>query len=86
MLDLLKQLCTLPGVSGDEDQVRDFIRVQAAPWADEIRTDALGNLIVFKKGAKSTGNKLLLAAHMDEVGVIITRATKEGFLKFGFVG
>ena len=86
MLDLLKQLCTLPGVSGDEDQVRDFIRVQAAPWAEEIRTVALGNLIVFKKGAKSTGNKLLLAAHMDEVGVIITRATKEGFLKFGFVG
>lgn len=48
--------------------------------------DALGNLIVFKRGKKSTGNKLLLAAHMDEVGVIVTRITEEGFLKFDFVG
>ena len=55
--------------------MRDFIRSQAEPYADSIRTDALGNLIVFKKGKKSTGNRLLLAAHMDEVGLIITRAT-----------
>ena len=52
MLDLLKELCALNGVSGEEDQVRDFIRAQASPWADSIRTDALGNLIVFKKGRK----------------------------------
>ncbi len=86
MIDLLKDLCRLSGVSGDEDQVRDFIRTQAAPYASSIRTDALGNLIVFKKGQKATGNKLLLAAHMDEVGIIVTRITDEGFLKFDFVG
>ncbi len=86
MLDLLKQLCSLNGVSGDEGEVRDFLRAQAQPYADSIRTDALGNLIVFKKGAKSSGNHLLLAAHMDEVGVIVTHVTDEGFLKFGFVG
>lgn len=86
MIDLLKDLCRLSGVSGDEDQVRDFIRTQAAPYANSIRTDALGNLIVFKKGQKATGNKLLLAAHMDEVGIIVTRITDEGFLKFDFVG
>ena len=86
MIDLLKDLCRLSGVSGDEDQVRDFIRAQAAPYASAIRTDALGNLIVFKKGQKATGNKLLLAAHMDEVGIIVTRITDEGFLKFDFVG
>ena len=86
MIELLKDLCRLGGVSGNEDQVRDYIRSQAQPWASSIRTDALGNLIVFKKGKKSTGNKLLLAAHMDEVGVIITRITDEGFLKFDFVG
>ena len=86
MIDLLKELCRLSGVSGDEDRVRDFIRAQAAPYASSIRTDALGNLIVFKKGRKATGNKLLLAAHMDEVGIIITRITDEGFLKFDFVG
>lgn len=86
MLDLLKELCTLRGVSGDEDQVRKFIRTRAQPYADSIRTDALGNLIVFKRGGKPTGNKLLLAAHMDEVGLIVTRATEDGFLKFDFVG
>lgn len=86
MLDLLKQLCSLNGVSGDEDAVRDFLRAQAQPYADSIRTDALGNLIVFKRGRKTTGTKLLLAAHMDEVGIIITHATEEGFLKFDFVG
>ena len=46
----------------------------------------MGNLIVFKRGAKAAGNKLLLAAHMDEVGIIVTHVTDEGFLKFGFVG
>lgn len=86
MLELLKQLCLLNGVSGDEGEVRAFLRGQAEPYADSIRTDALGNLIVFKQGAKATGNRLLLAAHMDEVGLIITHVTDDGFLKFGFVG
>ncbi len=86
MLELLKQLCLLNGVSGDEGEVRAFLWAQAEPYADSIRTDALGNLIVFKQGAKATGNRLLLAAHMDEVGLIITHVTDEGFLKFGFVG
>ena len=61
MIDLLKQLCRQNGVSGDEDAVRDFLREQAEPHADSIRTDALGNLIVFKKGRRSDGPKLLLA-------------------------
>lgn len=86
MLELLKKLCAMDGVSGDEDKVRDFIRAQAAPYADSIRTDALGNLIVFKKGKRSAPDKLLLCAHMDEVGVIVTHVTDEGFLKFDFVG
>ena len=86
MLEQLKQLCRLNGMSGAEDEVREFIRTQAAPYADSIRTDALGNLIVFKKGAKPTGTKLLLAAHMDEVGLIVTHITEDGFLKFDFVG
>lgn len=86
MLTLLKQLCALNGVSGDEKQVREFIKAQAQPYADSVRTDALGNLIVFKRGRRPAGNKLLLAAHMDEVGVIVTHITDEGYLKFDFVG
>ena len=86
MIELLKQLCRINGVSGDEEQVRDWIRAQTKPYADTIRTDALGNLIVFKRGNKPSGSKLLLAAHMDEVGLIVTKITDEGFLKFDFVG
>ena len=82
----LFEMCRLSGVSGDEDRVREYIREKAAPYADSMRTDAMGNLIVFKKGARSTGNKLLIAAHMDEVGLIVTRITDDGFLKFDFVG
>ena len=85
-LENLKALCALDGVSGDEDRVRDFIRRQAEPWAETVRTDALGNLIIYKRGRKPAGNKLLLCAHMDEVGLIVTRATEDGFLRFDFVG
>lgn len=86
MLNLLSELCAMNGVSGDEGKVRDFIRAQAQPYADSIRTDAMGNLIVLKRGRKQTGSKLLLCAHMDEVGLIVTRVTDEGYLKFDFVG
>ena len=86
MLDMLKTLCALPGVSGNEDAVRDYIRREAAPYADELRIDAMGNLIVFKKGLARPKGIVLLAAHMDEVGVIVTEITEKGFLRFAFVG
>lgn len=86
MLNLLKKLCALPGASGAEDAVRDFIRAQAASHADEIRTDPMGNLMVFRKGEKRLQKPVMLAAHMDEVGVIVKRITDEGMVKFGFVG
>ena len=86
MLNLLKELCALSGVSSWEDEVRDFIRAKAELYADNIRVDAMGNLIVFKKGKKATGNKLLLSAHMDEVGLMITRIEDDGTLRFDSVG
>ncbi len=86
MTELVRTLCSLDGVTGDEDRVRAFIKEQAAPWADSIRTDALGNLIVFKRGARSTGQKLMLCAHMDEAGLMITEIGKGGFLRFGLAG
>lgn len=86
LMDTIKELCTLDGVSGCEDAVRAYIKEKAAPYADEMRVDALGNLIVFKKGKKSIGNALLLAAHMDEVGLIVRSITEEGYLKFSCVG
>ncbi len=86
MIETLKTLCALSGVSSHEDQVREYIRRRAEPCADSVRMDALGNLIVFKRGAKPTGNKLMLCAHMDEVGLIVKSVTDEGCLKFGCVG
>ncbi len=86
MIETLKTLCGLSGVSSHEDQVRDYIRRRVEPHADSVRTDALGNLIVFKRGAKSTGNRLMLCAHMDEVGLMVKSVTDEGYLKFGCVG
>lgn len=86
MVETLKNLCALSGVSSYEDEVRDYIRKRVEPYADSIRVDAMGSLIVFKRGAKPTGNKLMLAAHMDEVGLIVKSITEEGYLKFGCVG
>lgn len=86
MIETLKTLCALSGVSSCEDEVRDYICKRVEPHADSVRTDASGNLIVFKRGAKSTGNRLMLCAHMDEVGLIVKSVTQEGFLKFGCVG
>ncbi len=86
LLDDLKQLCRLSGVSSREEAVRNWLRDQAAPYASELRVDALGNLIVTKRGARSAPGKLLLAAHMDEVGLMVDRIHDDGTLGFQFVG
>ncbi len=84
MYDRLRELCNIDGTSGDEIRVRDHI--MASINADDITIDNLGNLIVFKKGRKMPKNKVMLAAHMDEVGFMVTDITSDGFLRFGAVG
>ncbi|MCL1828261.1 MAG: M42 family peptidase [Oscillospiraceae bacterium] len=86
MTDTLKTLCYLSGVSGAEDETRDYILERAMPEADEISTDALGNVSVYKHGEKSKGPHIMLCAHMDEVGLIITGADDGGFLRFETTG
>lgn len=86
MKELLRRLCSLPGVASWEDQVRDCVMEVAGQYATELRVDAMGNVIAFKEGAKATGNKLLLTAHMDEVGLMVRSITDEGYLKFSAVG
>ena len=86
MLELMQTLCRLDGVSGCEDAVRDFIRGQAAPYADSITEDVMGNLLIYRRGKRYSGRTLMLAAHMDEVGLIVTHITDDGFLKFGASG
>lgn len=86
MIDLLKKLCALPGPSGCEDAVRSFVCKVAKPFADELRTDSMGNVMAFRKGKKALARPVVLCAHMDEVGVIVKKITDDGMLKFGFVG
>ena len=86
MLDTMETLCCLDGVSGSEGEIRDYILERTMPLADEIITDAIGNILVFKKGARTPAQKLMLCAHMDEVGLIVTHITDDGYLKFDTVG
>ncbi len=80
----IRILCELPGVSGREEPVREYIISQLPEGVSE--TDALGNLYVEKKGAKRPKNKVVLFAHMDEVGLMITYITDDGYLKFDEIG
>lgn len=86
LLDTVKSLCALFGPSGCEDEVRDYIRREAEPYADEISEDTAGNLLVFRRGRVQPRRTVMLAAHMDEVGVIVNHISDDGFLGFGFVG
>lgn len=84
MINSLKEICTINGTSGDEECVREYIKSNI--HADEVMVDPLGNLIVFKKGRKTPKNKIMFAAHMDEVGFMVTDISENGFLSFGAVG
>ena len=86
MIETLKTLCSLSGASGYEDEVRNYILERIMPHCDEVITDPMGNLIVTKKGKKTPARKIMLAAHMDEVGVIITGIDDDGYLRFDFLG
>lgn len=83
ILNTLQALNACHGPSGDEHGVAETIRALAAPHADEHWFDSMGNLIVHKRG---NGPKVLFAAHMDSIGMIVTHIEKNGFLRFGKVG
>ncbi|RNC28803.1 MAG: putative aminopeptidase YsdC [Candidatus Dichloromethanomonas elyunquensis] len=80
---VLKLLAQTYGPSGNERQVAEFISQQVGSYVQDIRSDALGNLLIRKPG---TGKKILIACHMDEIGVIITSIGEEGYLYFAPVG
>jgi putative aminopeptidase FrvX len=81
---LLKQICELGGAPGHEQRIREFIKAQVKDFADEISTDNLGNLTVFRKGKKN--KKVMIAAHMDEISFMITHIDDQGFLRFTPLG
>ncbi len=85
MVMLLEKLCNACGVSGNEAEVRDIIIPEIKEHCDNLKVDSMGNIIAFKKG-ESSEKKLMIAAHMDEVGFIISGVTDKGYLEFKTVG
>jgi putative aminopeptidase FrvX len=83
--DLIKKLCQAYGPSGHEEAIRAIIRSEVEPLADEVRVDTLGNLIALKRG-NGAGKKIMLAAHMDEIGLIISYVDEQGFLRAQPIG
>jgi putative aminopeptidase FrvX len=81
-LKLLKELCESAGVPGREDRLREIVRRELAPLTDEMRVDALGNLIAVKKASKGKkAKKLMIAAHMDEIGFVVSHIDERGLLR-----
>ena len=85
MLKTLEKLCTLAAPSGNEEAVREFIISEIKDYCTFF-VDGMGNIIAEKKGKKTPNKKIMLDAHMDEVGIIITSVDSDGFLRFDTVG
>lgn len=83
LTQLLQKLTGAFGPSGCEKEIRETIAGLVRPYVDEVRTDAMGNLICHKKGP---GKKLMFSAHMDSVGMLVTYIEEDGFLRFGHLG
>lgn len=84
---LLKQICEVAGAPGFEKRVRDLVVELVRPLADEVKVDNLGNVIAVKKGVRNPdGKRVMVAAHLDEIGFIITHIDDCGFLRFHTLG
>lgn len=82
-VDLLKRLCETPGVPGRENRIRDLIAAEIEDLADEVRTDALGNLLAMRKGS---GMRVMMLCHMDEIGFLVSHVSEEGWVHVNPVG
>ncbi|MEX0882367.1 MAG: M42 family metallopeptidase [Cyclobacteriaceae bacterium] len=86
-ISLLKTICELPGAPGFEKKIRDFVFEKAQPLVDVISIDNLGNVIAVKYGKRNPEKKrVMVAAHMDEIGFIVTHIDDNGFLRFHTLG
>jgi len=83
-IDLLRRLCQAPGIASREDAVARVVVEELGPLVDEVRTDALGNVIATKRG--QGGPRVMLAAHMDEIGFLMRYIEDDGFVRIHPVG
>jgi endoglucanase len=85
LVDTLEKLSNTCGVAGREEEVRSLMKKFLKPYVDEVKEDKLGNVIGIKKGKKNAP-KVMLAAHMDEIGLLVKTISKEGFIQFAKIG
>ncbi|HPF19021.1 MAG TPA: M42 family metallopeptidase [Bacillota bacterium] len=86
MKELLRELCQVPGISGFEEEIRACIAEKIRPHVQDMKVDAVGNLIAWKAGRRKAKNELLITAHMDEVGFIVKRVDDKGYIRFAPIG
>ena len=87
-LKLLEKLCNAIAISGDEGEVRKIVMDEIKPYADEVKVDALGNVLATRLGRTRSGKRMrvMLDAHMDEVGFMLVADDGEGIYHFETVG
>ena len=83
MIDKIRELVNVSGVSGNETAVAGYIKNQILPYADKVYEDTLGNLVAVRRGE---GPKVMLMAHMDEIGLVATFVDEKGFIRVSAVG
>lgn len=83
-VELLRDICEVPGAPGFENRIRSFVLNKIKGLVDEVSVDNMGNVVAIKKGLNP--KKVMAAAHMDEIGFVVTHITDEGFLKFHTLG
>jgi putative aminopeptidase FrvX len=83
---LLERLCNACAVSGDEGEVRDIVLAEVRPYTEQVQVDALGNVLVRVTGQGENRLRVMLAAHMDEVGFMLTSDEEDGIFRFDTVG
>ncbi len=83
IIKYLSEVAAIPGPSGHEKQVAEYVAALFAPLCDEVRIDAMYNVIAHKKG---TGPKVMLAAHMDEIALLVSKVEEDGCLRMGNIG
>lgn len=81
-MELLKKLCEIPGISGYEERIQKVIKGELEKVTDEVKIDKLGNVIGIKLSGKIAPKRVMIAAHMDEIGLVIKYIDDDGFLRF----
>jgi tetrahedral aminopeptidase len=83
-IELLNQICQTPGAPGYEKKIRELIIREVTPYVDKVETDNMGNVYAIKKGKEA--KKVMIGAHMDEIGFIVTHIDDKGFIRFHTLG